>query len=39
MNNDFNDDDIKLTVLMSNDYVKSITKFIRECFNIRRVFY
>ncbi len=32
---DYSDDDFKLTVLMSNDYVKSTAKFIWECFNIR----
>ncbi len=35
-NFDYSDDDFKLTVLMSNEYVKSTTKFIWECFNIRR---
>ncbi len=29
------DDDFKLIVLMSNVYIKSTAKFIRECFNIR----
>ncbi len=32
---DYSDDDFKLTVLMSNEYVKSTAKFIWECFNIR----
>ncbi len=31
----YSDDDFKLTVLMTNEYVKSIAKFIWECFNIR----
>ncbi len=32
---DYSDDDFKLTVLMSNEYVKSTAEFIWECFNIR----
>ncbi len=35
-NFDYSDDDFKLTVLMSNEYVKSTAKLIWECFNIRR---
>ncbi len=35
-NFDYSDDDFKLTVLMSNEYIKSIAKLIWECFNIRR---
>ncbi len=34
-NFDYSDSDFQLTVLMSNDYVKSTAKFIWECFNIR----
>ncbi len=34
-NFDYIDDDFKLTVLMSNEYVKFTFKFIWECFNIR----
>ncbi len=34
-NFDYSDDNFKLTVLMSNKYVKSTAKFIWECFNIR----
>ncbi len=33
-NFDYNDDDFKLIVLMSNEYVKSTATFIWECFNI-----
>ncbi len=32
----YSDDEFKLIVLMSNEYVKSTAKFIWECFNIRR---
>ncbi len=35
-NFDYSDDDFKLIVLMSNEYIKSTAKFIWECFNIRR---
>ncbi len=34
-NFDYSDDDCKLTVLMSNEYVKFTAKFIWECFNMR----
>ncbi len=34
-NFDYSDDDFKLTVLISNEYVKSTAKFIWECFNVR----
>ncbi len=34
-NFDYSNGEFKLTVLMSNEYVKSIAKFIWECFNIR----
>ncbi len=34
-NFDYGDDDFKLTVLLSNEYVKSTAKFNWECFNIR----
>ncbi len=34
-NFDYSDDKFKLTVLMSNEYVKSNAKFIWGCFNIR----
>ncbi len=34
-NFNYSDDEFKLTVLMSNEYVKSTAKFIWEGFNIR----
>ncbi len=34
-NFDYIDDDFKLTILVSNEYVKSTAKFIWEYFNIR----
>ncbi len=38
-NFDYSDDEFKLTVLMSNEYVKSTAKFIWECYKMQKYVY